>query len=79
MNQPNYLMGFGYWDYGSRLGEWQKHFIDVPGYSWVRGKGPVGALDLAVMAKAFLFAMLLGTVSSRLGLAWGRWMIRVRR
>ena len=79
LKQPNYLMGFGYWDYGSRLGEWQKHFIDVPGYSWVRGKGPVGALDLAVMAKAFLFAMLLGTVSSRLGLAWGRWMTRVRR
>jgi hypothetical protein len=79
LKQPNPLFAIGYWDYSAQLGSWTTGFFDVPGYSWVRGQGWVGSLDLGRMAQALLLAMGLGIVSSRLGLAWGNWMARVRR
>lgn len=79
LDQPNYFFGFGYWSYSERLGPWMKQFMDVPGSSFVRGSGWVGGPDLGLVAKAMGVAMLFGMVSSRIGLAWGRWMTRVRR
>lgn len=79
LDQPNYLFGQGYWDYTARLGPWTTQFMDVPGYQFVRGQGWVGSLDVGAMAKGLAIAAILATLSSRLGLAWGNWMARVRR
>ena len=79
LEQPNYLFATGYWDYGARLGSWTTTFFDVPGYQWVAGKGPQGALDVAAMARGIGIAMVLGVASSRVGLWWGDWMRRVQR
>jgi hypothetical protein len=79
LDQPNYLFGQGYWDYTARLGPWTTQFHDVPGYRYVRGEGFVGSLDVRAMAVGLVIATLLAAVSSRLGLAWGRWMSQVRR
>ena len=79
LDQPNYFFGFGYWSYSERLGPWMKQFMDVPGSSFARSTGWTGGPDLGLIAKAMGVAMLFGMVSSRIGLAWGRWMTRVRR
>ena len=79
LKQPNYFFAFGYWSYSERLGPWRHVFMDTPGYTYVRGQGLVGSLDVASMVKGILLAMLIAAVSSRIGLAWGRWMTRVRR
>jgi hypothetical protein len=79
LDQPNYFFGQGYWDYTARLGPWTRQFFDVPGYVLIRGEGWQGSLDLAVMAKGLGIAVVIGAVSSRLGLWWGRWMTRVKR
>ncbi|MFN0177808.1 MAG: hypothetical protein ACKVZ0_03345 [Gemmatimonadales bacterium] len=79
LDQPNYWFGQGYWDYTARLGPWTKQFHDVPGYQFVRGQGFVGSLDVRAMVVGLAIATLLAAISSRLGLAWGRWMSRVRR
>jgi hypothetical protein len=79
LDQPNYLFGQGYWDYTAQLGPWTTQFHDVPGYRYVRGQGFVGSLDVRAMAVGLVIATLLAAVSSRLGLAWGRWMSQVKR
>lgn len=79
LDQPNYFFGFGYWSYSEKIGPWMKQFMDVPGSHWVRGVGYVGGPDLGLVAQALGIAMVMGVVSARLGLAWGRWMTRVRR
>jgi hypothetical protein len=79
LKQPNYLFATGYWDYGAQLGAWTTSFFDVPGYRWVRGVGMEGALDVPAMARAIGIAVLLGMISSRVGLWWGNWMRRVQR
>lgn len=53
------------WSYGARIGEWTTRF-------WGTERDP---FDVAAMG----IALLLATVSSRLGLAWGGWMSRVKR
>lgn len=79
LDQPNYFFATGYWGYADRLGDWTKTFFDVPGLQWVRGQGWVGQVDYLAVGKGLFIAMILGTLSSRLGLWWGRWMARVQR
>lgn len=79
LDQPNYLFGQGYWDYTSRLGTWTHEFFDVPGYTRVAGGGWRGSLDVAALARGLGFAVLIGALSSRLGLWWGTWMTKVKR
>ncbi len=79
LDQPNYVFGQGYWDYTARIGPWTREFFDVPGYSFVPGARWQGSLDVAAMAKGLGFAVLIGAVSSRIGLWWGSWMTRVKR
>ncbi|MDX2059761.1 MAG: hypothetical protein SFV24_18260 [Gemmatimonadales bacterium] len=79
LDQPNYFFGQGYWDYTAKLGDWTRTFFDVPGYTWVRGKGWTGSVDVGAMAMGLTVAAGFAAVASRLGLAWGTWMTRVRR
>lgn len=79
LDQPNYLFGQGYWDYTARLGSWTTEFFDVPGYRFVRGQGFVGSLDIRAVAIGLGIAVGLAALSTRVGLAWGNWMSRVRR
>jgi hypothetical protein len=64
------------WDYSVRLGPWRYEFwdgIDLRGSQRaLKAGGPF-------LLKSFLLAALFGAVSSRIGLAWGSWMRRVRR
>jgi hypothetical protein len=55
------------WDYMLRLGDWRYEFWDAP------ADGP------GAFARGMAIAAALGILSSRLGLAWGSWMERVRR
>ncbi|HET9276371.1 MAG TPA: hypothetical protein VFN96_09900 [Gemmatimonadales bacterium] len=62
------------WDYTVRLGPWRYQFWDALGGNRVSplpGASPIGT--------AILFAVVLAAASSRLGLAWGKWMREVRR
>ena len=79
LEQPNHLFGTGYWDYNIRIGSWTTQFIDVPGYQWVRGVGPVGKLDVLALARGLLVASIFGMAASRVGLWWGNWMAKVQR
>ncbi|MGE0439693.1 MAG: hypothetical protein AB7L66_00435 [Gemmatimonadales bacterium] len=79
LDQPNYWLGQGYWDYSSPLGVWTQQFAQVPGTRWVRGAGWTGELDRLVLAQGLVTALGFGIVSSRIGLWWGNWMTRVRR
>jgi hypothetical protein len=60
----NWFFAADQWTYRSRLGPWRHQF-------WQRGE-PFRAATVPV-------ALLLATVSARLGMAWGGWMSRVRR
>lgn len=77
--QPNYLAGYGYWEYSTRLGPWTMGFWGVPGVVYQRGVGYTGAVNWAAIAQGLAVAMVLGVASSRVGLWWGNWMTKVRR
>ena len=68
----NYFFGVDQWDYSSRLGPWRYEF-------WSLDKDNSGAWSASAfaigLAKAFLFA----SISTRIGLAWGKGMSRVMR
>jgi hypothetical protein len=61
----HWLFGVQRWDYNSRLGPWRFQFWNVQ-HDPLRPAGVVTAMALAV-------------ASTRLGLAWGSWIARVRR
>ena len=61
----NGLFGADQWNYNSRLGPWRYEFWDVD-------VSPITAAALGL-------ALVIAVASSRLGLAWGAWMARVRR
>jgi hypothetical protein len=60
----NWFFAADQWTYRSRVGSWRHEF-------WPRGE--------PFQAATIVPALLLATVSSGLGLAWGDWMSRVRR
>ncbi len=62
------------WDYSVRLGSWRYEYWD----GIRNGRMPLRPV-LSGFAKGLAIAMLFGAASSRVGLAWGSWMRRVRR
>ena len=68
----NFFFGADQWDYTNRLGEWQYRYwnlnVDAAG-RWSPMKFTLGILGAAVAA----------ILSSRLGLAWGKGMSRIKR
>ncbi|HEX7181117.1 MAG TPA: hypothetical protein VF756_04690 [Thermoanaerobaculia bacterium] len=60
-----FFAGDRQWSYGTRPGEWRHEF-------WNVDEDPVTARGLGI-------ALLIGTVSSQIGLWWGGWMARVKR
>lgn len=68
----NFFFGVDQWDYSSRLGPWRYEFWNLdrdPSGAWSASGFAVG------IAKAFVYA----SISSRIGLAWGKGMSRVMR
>jgi hypothetical protein len=64
-HSENFLFGVQRWNYNSQLGPWRYQFWNVQ-HDPLRLAGAVTAIAIAV-------------ASSRLGLAWGSWIARVRR
>jgi hypothetical protein len=65
----------GEFPYTARIGTWTYNF-------WIDGRGnrlSGSEFSATVFAQGLLIAALLATLSSRLGLAWGGWMARVKR
>ena len=60
------------WDYSSRLGPWRYQYWDS--IQEIRGGNQVRPIGVGV-----LVAILFASVSTRLGLVWGRWMREVKR
>ena len=65
----NFLFGIERWDYSSRPGPFEHQF-------WNTADGILGAKSPVLWLPV---AALLGTLSARIGLAWGDWMARVKR
>jgi hypothetical protein len=61
----NFFFGADRWDYSVRLGSWRYEYWD--------------AASGAVLLEGLAVAALIGTVSARLGLWWGKGMARVQR
>jgi hypothetical protein len=70
----NWLMHGNEWPYSARPGPWQTRF-------WASERATAGAADppFLPVVPGLCVAALCGTVASRIGLAWGGWMSRVRR
>ncbi len=69
----NWLFHGQEWPYSSRSGEWQHRF-------WATERSSqTDPATFALAAPGLAFAVIVGTVSSRLGLAFGDWMSRVKR
>jgi hypothetical protein len=68
----NWLFNAGEWPYFSKPGPWQHSY-------WASQRSDLGEPSLAALARGLAIAIAAGTLSSRLGLAWGGWMSRVRR
>ena len=62
------------WDYTVRLGPWRYEFWDS-----VDSLREAPRSGVKAIGRGFLVAMLLGAASSRIGLAWGKWMREVKR
>ncbi len=62
------------WDYNARLGPWRYEYWDA-----LRGGRGFFQAGGVPMVKTLLFAALLASASSRIGLWWGNWMRRVKR
>jgi len=71
-NSHNWLFNGGEWPYFSRPGPWRQSF-------WVTHNADLGGPLRPVFVSGPEIAIAVGTLSSRLGLAWGGWMSRVRR
>jgi hypothetical protein len=69
----NWLFNGNEWPYFSRPGGWQGTFWADGGRA-TRGTAPAGHFALGLA-----WAIVIGTLSSRLGLLWGGWMARVKR
>jgi hypothetical protein len=69
----NWLFNGQEWPYSTRPGPWQHLF-------WATERAAaLGNPALSSVLPGIALAVLIATVSSRLGLAWGGWMARVRR
>ena len=68
----NFFFGGDHWDYSSRLGPWRYRY-------WNLDVDSAGQWSAMAFAKGMAIALILAIVSSRLGLAWGKGMARVKR
>jgi hypothetical protein len=68
----NFFFGADQWDYSSRLGAWRYQF-------WNLDVDSTGKWNAAKFASGMGIALLVAIVSSRIGLAWGKGMSRVKR
>jgi hypothetical protein len=73
-NSHNWLFHGNEWPYSTRLGPWQVRF-------WSSERTNTGVDDVAFLPLVpwLALAAIGGTIASRIGLAWGGWMSRVRR
>jgi hypothetical protein len=68
----NFFFGADQWDYTSRLGDWRYRY-------WNRDVDAAGNFSAATFAARIGIALVIGIFSSRIGLAWGKGMARIRR
>ncbi len=68
----NFFFGADQWDYTSRLGEWRYRY-------WNRDVDPSGNWSPVRFAAGMGIAFLIAIFTSRVGLAWGKGMARVKR
>jgi len=68
----NFVIGADQWDYSSRLGTWRYEF-------WGLDRNSSGSWSPLKFAAGLGIAAVIAMVSSRIGLAWGKGMARVRR
>jgi hypothetical protein len=68
----NPFFAAGRWGYNEGPGDWWYRF-------WALDGSAGGTLDPRLLARGLGIAVLLGVVSSRIGLWWGKWMARVQR
>lgn len=68
----DFFMADRSWAYSSRPGPWRYEF-------WNLDADAFGVWSPRAFATGLLGAFVIGTVSSRVGLAWGSWMRQVRR
>ena len=71
----NGVFNGGEFPYTARLGPWITNFWSGPRGSRITGE----SMTTMLWVQGLGIAMVLGTLSSRLGLAWGDWMSRVKR
>ncbi|CAN5124775.1 hypothetical protein BH20GEM2_BH20GEM2_17140 [soil metagenome] len=68
----NYVFAADQWAYMSRLGPWQYEY-------WTLDLDAAGDWSPLLFARGMGIALVIGILSSRIGLAWGSWMRRVQR
>ena len=68
----NFFFGVDHWDYSSKLGPWRYEF-------WNLDTDRSGAWSVSSFASGIAKAFVYAIISSRIGLAWGKGMSRVRR
>jgi hypothetical protein len=68
----NFFFGADLWDYGSRLGPWRYQY-------WNRDLGSDGQPSAMALGIGLSIAAGIAIVTSRLGLAWGKGMARIKR
>ena len=68
----NFFFGVDHWDYSSRPGPWRYQY-------WNLDTDQYGTWSLTAFLERMLKAVVIAIVSSRLGLAWGRSMSRIKR
>lgn len=68
----NFFFGADQWDYSSRLGEWRYQY-------WNRDLDAAGNWSATRFATGMAIAVGAAIVSSRIGLAWGKGMSRIKR
>ncbi len=73
-NSHNWLFHGNEWPYSTRPGPWQERF-------WSTERAPAGIDDVAFLPLVpwLGLATVGGTIASRIGLAWGGWMSRIKR
>lgn len=71
-NARNFFFGAGHWDYTSRLGPWRYEY-------WNRELGANGKPSAVLFGIGLSIAVGIAIVSTRIGLAWGKGMARIKR
>jgi hypothetical protein len=71
-NARNFFFAADQWDYTSRLGPWRYQY-------WNLDAGPDGKWSAGAFSTGMGIAVAIAIVSSRLGLAWGKGMSRIKR